>query len=376
MGLFSDIFGGGSPDIEYPVLARMNNASQSTVGALTGLITGSGSDAYETNPWGIFSNNKAAQTKLGSLAGGGGGWNLLDVLGKQQGRDLPTMNKMIDFNSQSFGIGNSLIDALRTKINGNTNNIVGMAQGLRKSIMANAGGGYDQAISAATGNLQKTLKNINAGVGAQAVASGVNSGNTLRRSRTQQGNEAQRISEIVGQLGVQKANAMTAADSSSGNMLLSAIGGRAASDEAQTTSMIGQRLGLRGQNIDSTLSLDAQRRNLELDPIQKLMAGVQAVPTWGASPVVSQNPGALNSIANTVGNVAGAVGSVFGLGTGISGFFSDAATGARNVANQYGLLQQSWQYRDPNAAGPLAPWQFNSIGSFRDLVGAGRPGSI
>ena len=56
-------------------------------------------------------------------------------------------------------------------------------------------------------------------------------------------------------------------------MLLSAIGGRAASDEAQTTSMIGQRLGLRGQNIDSTLSLDAQRRNLELDPIQKLMAG-------------------------------------------------------------------------------------------------------
>lgn len=356
MGLFGDLFGGGSPDITYPVLARMNNASQSTVGAMTGLITGAGSDAYETNPWGIFSNNRDAQKLFGSRAGGGGGWNLLDVLQKQQGRDVPTMNKMIDFNSQSFGVGNSLLDALRQKINGNTNNIIGTATGLRKSIMATAGGGYDQAISAATGNLQKTLKNINAGVGAQAVASGVNTSNTLRRSRTQQGNEAQRISEIVGQLGVQKANALTAADSSSGNMLLSAIGGRAASDEAQTTSMIGQRLGLREQNVNSTLNLDAQRRSLELDPIQKLMSSVSAVPTWGASPVVSQNPGAFNSIANTVGNVAGAVGSVFGLGSSISGFFSPAAQGNRDFANAAGG-QLSQFANSPN----FSSWFMNQI---------------
>jgi len=375
MGLFGDIFGGGSPKIDYPVLARMNNASQSTVGALTGLITGAGSDAYETNPWGIFSNNKDAQKLFGSKSGGGGGWNMLDILQNQQTRDMPTINKMIDFNGETFNTGNRLLDALNSKVNGDSNAIIGQASALRKSLMGTVGGGYDAAINAATGNLTKTLKNINAGVGAQAVASGVNSGNTIRRSRTQQGNEAQRIAEIVGQLGVQKSGALGAADASSGAMLMNALSGRSSANEGAAQSILGQRMSLRDQNINSTLGLDAQRRAFEMDPIGKLISSTQAIPTWGASPVISQNPGWLNTLADTTKNVMSAVASVYTMGasTGLFGG-NKGQQGMQALGGQIGEMLGGYSYHDPNAAGPLGPGQFSNMYELNQLLNGGFTG--
>lgn len=341
-----------------------SNLDEIHVPTLQHLLTGQQPQWYEGmfsvgNRPGLGPNGKTAADTIS------GGLNLFDIIANQQSRDGAAFGNLRKFTANNMSYGNSLLDAIAAKSRSNTAMSVGMAKKNKNNVMSTLNGGYDTAVSGVEGMLSRNLRDIGRSTGLQAALSGVKSFGTNQKSRSRKTAETQRMSEVLGNILMRKAETTAGFEQSTGNTVLSTLMNRLAGDENTQKGIFDSRMGLRSNHVSSLLNLDAQRRQFETGGIQTLMQGVLGIPQYGTSPIVTQEAGVLDGI----GQVIGLGSQIAGLGSNIAGFFSPGASGMRNFQNNLGSALGNINFVPPGFNGPLQPNQFNIGQLFPGLFG-------